>query len=211
MEELRDRTRGSGQLLDGLESERRDVEAAIALIGLVAAPVRPAERLKDRVMGSLFENGAGPGAPHAPGPGPGPGPELESVPRTLEVRPGVSLVRGGLGWEEHSAGVRVKNFGPDSTPQARSFLLELLPGSVFPDHEHDALEEVFVLRGSFSVAGQALREGDCCRSEPGTSDWDISSEEGALLLVRLGPARPPLDSAGLGARKEVPTRAPDVS
>lgn len=184
MTETRERIQNSDRLPDGIESERRDVEAAIALIGLAAAPVRPSARLRDRVMGSLVENEADPGS-RSSGP--------------MEVRRGISLVRSGLlPWGEHSAGVRLKNFWPASNAEGRSFLLELLPGSVFPDHQHDALEEVFVLRGSFSVAGQVLREGDFCRSEAGTEDWDISSEEGALLFVRLGPTRPARFSASDG-------------
>ncbi len=188
MAETRDPFQGSDRLPDGIESERMDVEAAIAMIGLAAAPVRPPARLRERVIGPLQKKNEAGGAPSAAGPAP------------AEVRPGISLVRSALlPWGEHSEGVRLKNFWPDSTSEARCFLLELLPGSVFPDHEHNALEEVFVLRGSFSVAGQVLREGDFCRSEPGTRDWDISSEEGALLYVRLGSTRPAL-SDGVGAR-----------
>ena len=187
MADTRDPFQGSDRLTDGIESERMDVEAAIAMIGLAAGPARPPARLRVLVMGSLLEHGDGGGLPAAAGP--------------VEVRPGISLVRSGLlPWGEHSAGVRTKDFWPDPTSGARCFLLELLPGSVFPDHEHNALEEVFVLRGSFSVAGEVLRTGDFCRSEPGTRDWDISSEEGALLLVRLGPTRPPLFSAGIDGR-----------
>ena len=185
MADTRDRFQSSDRPPDGIESDRMDVEAAIAMIGLAAAPVPPPARLRVRVMESLLEQGDG--GPAAAGP--------------LEVRPGISLVRSGrLPWGEHSAGVRTKDFWPDPTSEARCFLLELAPGSVFPDHEHNALEEVFVLRGSFSVAGEVLRTGDFCRSEPGTRDWDISSDEGALLLVRLGPTRPPLLPAGIDGR-----------
>ncbi|MEP6800753.1 MAG: cupin domain-containing protein [Acidobacteriota bacterium] len=194
MARTRDRIQVPDRIPDGIESERRDVEAAIALIGLAVAPVRPPGRLRDRVIGSLVEDGSGTA-------GPMPVPVPLPLPLPLEVRPGISLVRSSLlPWGEPSEGVRLKNFWPDSSSEARSFLLELLPGSVFPDHDHNALEEVFVLRGSFSVAGQVLREGDFCRSEPGTRDWNISSEEGALLLVRLGSTRPPLFSAGIDGR-----------
>jgi hypothetical protein len=47
------------------------------------------------------------------------------------------------------------------------------------------LEELFVLEGSAVVNGKLLRAGDYCRSEPGTSDQDIYSAEGAHSLAFL--------------------------
>ncbi|MDQ2980363.1 MAG: cupin domain-containing protein [Acidobacteriota bacterium] len=149
------------------------MEAAIALVGLAASPVRPPARVKERLLRSL--RGTDDGRSGGP----------------IEVRPGICLVRTDfLPWGQHpSPGVRIKEVLSDPASQTRSFLIELGPGSVFPDHEHGGVEELFVFRGSFSVAGQVLRTGDFCRSEPGTRDWDIRSEEGALLLVTVGPPR----------------------
>ena len=165
----------------GMRAEQVEMEAAIAMLGLAVSPTRPPARVKERLMRSL------PGIRAAYG-----SPPVSRGP--IEVRPGVSLVRTEfLPWGEHpSPGVRVKEVRSDPVSGSRCFLLELGPGSVFPDHEHEVVEELFVVRGSFSVAGQILRTGDFCRSELGTRDWDITSEEGALLLVTLRAPRFPL-------------------
>ena len=158
---------------DALQAERLEHERAIGLMGLAAGPVFPPAHLKERVLRSLPSGNNGL-EPLSAGP--------------VEIRPGISLVRSNLlPWGDHpSPGVRIKEVLSDPSSGSRCLLIELDAGSVYPDHEHDVVEELFVIRGSFSVAGKVLRSGDFCRSEPGTKDWNITSEEGALLLVSLG-------------------------
>ncbi|MCA1582304.1 MAG: cupin domain-containing protein [Acidobacteria bacterium] len=160
-----------------MRSEQLDLESAVARLGLATAPVQPPARVKERLLSSMRAEGEGK---------PSPAPDAIEV-----VRSGVSLIRTDfLPWTDHSSpGVRVKVVSTDPVSGTRCLLLQLGPGSVFPDHEHSGVEEVFVVSGSFSVAGQILRTGDFCRSEPGTKDWDITTEKGALLLVTLGSER----------------------
>ncbi len=175
MDELKDPSEAAERTRpDGMRSEQLDLEAAIALLGLATSPVQPPARVRERLVSSLRGEREGKASP---------------LPDAIEeVRAGVSLIRTDLlPWTDHSSpGVRVKVVSTDSVSGSRSLLIELGPGSVFPDHEHSGVEEVFVVSGSFSVAGRVLRTGDFCRSAPGTSDWDITTEEGALLLVTLG-------------------------
>ncbi|MEP6767720.1 MAG: cupin domain-containing protein [Acidobacteriota bacterium] len=170
---------------DAMQFEQLEMAAAIAMLGLSTSPVQPPARVKKRLMDSVRGMHEESGTP--------------SSDAINQVRPGVSLLRTRvLPWAQHSSpGVRIKDVSADPISGARCLLLELSPGSVFPDHEHEGVEEVFVVRGSFSVAGQVVRTGDFCRSEPGTRDWDITSEEGALLLVTLGPPRRPLAPRGV--------------
>ncbi|MDQ6893504.1 MAG: cupin domain-containing protein [Acidobacteriota bacterium] len=169
-----------------MRAEQLELEAAVGVLALAAIPVFPPAHLRERLWRALQSSEA----------------EDVSGPSTAgaaQIRPGVSLVRSELlPWSEHpSPGVRIKEVFSDPVSGSRCLLVELGPGSVFPDHEHDAVEELFVLRGSFSVAGRLLLSGDFCRSESGTRDWDITSEQGAVLLVTLGasPSRVPPDAA----------------
>ncbi|MEO8430732.1 MAG: cupin domain-containing protein [Acidobacteriota bacterium] len=159
-------------------------ESAFAILALAIPPVRPPAGLKERLMGSLRSSGSRPK-------------DFGPVP----VRAGVTLVRTELiPWEQAHPGVRIRRLPADPASSDRCLMVEIAPRSAFPDHEHQGFEEVFVLRGSMSVAGRRLQTGDLCRSEAGTKDWEITTEEGTLLFVRLGPSPRPepgprLDSA----------------
>ncbi|MDQ2869138.1 MAG: cupin domain-containing protein [Acidobacteriota bacterium] len=173
-------------LPDGRQPYDQEMEASFALLALAAIPVPPPAGVRQRLLSAVRERHErrGPGALDA----------------RQEVRPGVSLVRTRfLPWEEHpSPGVRIKNVSTDPITGSPCLLVELAPGSVFPDHDHAGVEKVFIVRGSVSVAGRLLQTGDFCRSDPGTSDWDITTDEGALLLVISD--RAPLSHADAGNR-----------
>lgn len=102
------------------------------------------------------------------------------------LRPGVLLVRtSSAEWKNAFPGVQYKDIHRDAGRHSRSILFRMEPGSKYPDHSHTFLEELFVLEGSAVVNGKLLRAGDYCRSEPGTSDQDIFSAEGAVYLAFL--------------------------
>jgi quercetin dioxygenase-like cupin family protein len=139
-----------------------------AMLGLGLAAARPAPAtLRARVLAGLPADG---------------GRDAVSYPR-----PGVTLVPSTVSeWKEGpSPGVQFKDIHRDETRRSHSFLLRMEPGSRYPDHSHSFVEEIFVIEGSLSAAGQLLRAGDYCRSEPGTADHDVFSAEGALFLVSL--------------------------
>ncbi len=102
------------------------------------------------------------------------------------LRPGVLLVRTEAAeWKTAFPGVEYKDIHRDASRRSHSILFRMQPGAKYPDHSHTFVEELFVLEGSAVVNGKTLRAGDYCRSEPGTSDQDIYSAEGALYLVFL--------------------------
>ncbi len=156
-------TRSGAVRRDALGIHQRELGAVIDLLGLAVVPLEPPGHLKSRVLASL-ENRS---------------------PAEVEVRPVVSLFRSDhFPWVEGPApGVRMKSVFLDPVARSHCRMIEIAPGASFPDHAHEGLEETLVLRGSVSVAGRVLREGDYCRSEKGTQDWDIVSSEGALLFV----------------------------
>ena len=113
---------------------------------------------------------------------------VATAPRvSASPRAGVTLVRtDAADWKNGPApGVRYKEIHRDADRRSRSILYRMEPGSTFPDHRHDFLEEILVLEGSAWLSGQLLRAGDYCRSEPGTEDYAISTVEGTTFVVFL--------------------------
>lgn len=144
-----------------------DVRAEEALdprVGLAAAATPP-DGLRARVLAVVAAE-----------------PQVSTFPRA-----GVTLVRTDASdWKNGPApGVRYKEIHRDAERRSRSILYRMEPGSTFPDHRHDFLEEIFVLQGSAWLSGQLLRAGDYCRSDPGTDDYAISTVEGTTFLVFL--------------------------
>ena len=140
-----------------------DAEALDPRLGL-AAVAPPPESLRGRVLAGLSAA------------------QISSSPRA-----GVTVVRTDVSdWKNGPApGVRFKEIHRDADRRSRSILYRMEPGSKFPDHRHDFLEEILVLEGSAWLSGQLLRAGDYCRSEPGTEDYAISTVEGATFVVFL--------------------------
>jgi anti-sigma factor ChrR (cupin superfamily) len=145
---------------------RASFDVAVLALGLAVATPAPAH-LRDRILASVQASG-----------------RVEAV---VHPRPGITLVHSAVKeWREGPLpGVSIKRIHKDEKRRSESFLFRMEPGSQYPDHSHSFVEEIFVIEGSFSVAGQMLRAGDYCRSEPGTADHGIFSAEGALFLVSL--------------------------
>ena len=141
-----------------------DAEALDPHLGLAAVAAAP-DGLRARVLAGVAN-----------------APQISTSPRA-----GVTLVRTDVSdWKDGPApGVRYKEIHRDADRRSRSILYCMEPGSKFPDHRHDFLEEILVLEGSAWLSGQLLRAGDYCRSEPGTEDYAISTVEGATFVVFL--------------------------
>ena len=146
--------------------------AAARGLALAAATPAPAH-LRARILANLPPTGNGDSVRHP--------------------RPGVLLVPSTVSeWKPGPApGVSFKEIHRDEKRRTHSFLLRMDPGSRYPDHSHSFVEEIFVLEGSLSAAGQLLRAGDYCRSEPGTADHDVFSAEGTIFLVSLSEQQKP--------------------
>ena len=162
----------------GSSGERGVFGEAFARIGLAAAaPVPPS--LRERVLSSLDASAR------------------RDAGGSDEIRPGVTLLRAdGSKWRDFPfPGVRYRPLRRGDDGELRTLLIDMDPGSRYPDHPHDRVEEILVLRGTLESSGQTLREGDYCRSLPGTSDHDVFSPEGALFLVTLTDLQPASTSA----------------
>jgi quercetin dioxygenase-like cupin family protein len=82
-------------------------------------------------------------------------------------------------------GVRLKTLSVDEARDVVMLLIEMAPGSSFPDHPHDRADEGILLRGDVTTGGRLLRAGDYYYAAAGTQHNDIVSPSGCLALVSL--------------------------
>ncbi len=62
-------------------------------------------------------------------------------------------------------------------------LLKLEPGSGFPAHIHDQVEECYVMEGEMHCGDDVFRAGDFFRAEPGSYHAEHFSPTGCICLV----------------------------
>lgn len=80
------------------------------------------------------------------------------------------------------AGVYVKQLRKDA--QTETGLWRLEPGAIIPAHGHKHEEECLVVSGSIEYAGRTLFSGDFLGAVKGDHQGEITSINGALLLIR---------------------------
>jgi anti-sigma factor ChrR (cupin superfamily) len=71
----------------------------------------------------------------------------------------------------------------------RTFIMRLQPGAKRPSHSHAALEVSYVLEGTVRYGSLELKAGDYHEAAPGSVHEGVSSDTGALILIRA-PVRP---------------------
>lgn len=83
-------------------------------------------------------------------------------------------------------GVRFKTLSVDEVRDVVMVLVDMAPGSRFPDHPHDlGGDEGIVISGDVINAGQLMRAGDYYRADEGTIHTNTVSPSGCLALVSL--------------------------
>lgn len=86
-------------------------------------------------------------------------------------------------WQETgSAGFRIKPLMHDATRGLRTWLMEVSPGAYAPLHDHEEIEQIYVLQGSFYDQDNTYGAGDYVVRAPGAAHT-AGSEEGAMVLL----------------------------
>jgi anti-sigma factor ChrR (cupin superfamily) len=80
-------------------------------------------------------------------------------------------------------GVRLKILALDRTRDVVTLLLRAEPGARYPAHRHSTPEECYVIRGSVRIEGRLLRAGDFHHADGYSHHGEISTEEGAEVLL----------------------------
>ena len=88
-----------------------------------------------------------------------------------------------LPWKETDwPGVRLAFLETREDGSAR-VVIEMAPGASYPAHRHQGVEEVFVIRGSYSDAAGEYCAGEFHRFQAGSAHHPVAGAEGAVLLA----------------------------
>ena len=99
--------------------------------------------------------------------------------------PALLTIRAGEGeWEPtEDEGVLVKQLFGDPATGLHTFLVRMSPGARIPRHKHTGVEQCFILEGDLRSGGAVNFSGDYLCAQPGTIHEQLTSEQGALLLI----------------------------
>jgi quercetin dioxygenase-like cupin family protein len=91
-------------------------------------------------------------------------------------------------WLPHPVpGIRMKVLGMNRRAGYATLLLDVAPGTRFPEHHHDGDEECYVLSGSVNTLGRRLGPGDFLHANAGTHHHELWTDEGAQVLLVVPP------------------------
>ena len=91
-------------------------------------------------------------------------------------------------WMSIAPGVTMRLLYVEPADGARSAIMRMQNGSAVPAHDHDALEECFVIDGSIRVDDAEYGAGDHVLGQRGSPHPTIVSTSGATLLLHWRPA-----------------------
>ena len=80
-------------------------------------------------------------------------------------------------------GIRAKVLSIDRVRSLVTLLIRAEPGTAYPAHKHHGPEECFILSGSVVVDGCLLRAGDFHHADEDSDHGEITTTEGAEVLV----------------------------
>lgn len=103
----------------------------------------------------------------------------------VELDPGVLLAfPSNLPWERTSIpGVEHKLLAHDKETGMYTALVRMAAGTTQPAHRHAAVEQLFMLSGTLSLAGRTVGKGDFCLARAGTLHGEIRALEASEFLV----------------------------
>lgn len=93
-------------------------------------------------------------------------------------------------WLDVAPGTKLKMLHVDRVTGARTALMRMEPGCVYPEHDHPQVEECFVLEGAVTIDGQDYGPGDYTIAQAGTRHGTIVSAPGGLVLLHWNSAAP---------------------
>ena len=87
-----------------------------------------------------------------------------------------------VSWRESGvAGIRRATLWNDGLDVAAE-LCAMAAGSVYPEHEHRAWEQMLVLAGSIDVDGEVLQPGDYAFTVPGETHRVVAKSDARVFL-----------------------------
>jgi anti-sigma factor ChrR (cupin superfamily) len=86
-------------------------------------------------------------------------------------------------WKDVAPGIACKLLATDTEKNRVSMLVRLAPGTDYPPHCHDGVEELHMLDGELIVDDKTFYPGDYRRAEAGSVDHRVWSETGCTCVL----------------------------
>jgi anti-sigma factor ChrR (cupin superfamily) len=86
-------------------------------------------------------------------------------------------------WRDVAPGISCQLLATDIENNRVSMMVRLTPGTDYPPHRHDGLEELYLLHGELIVDDRKLYPGDYLRAEAGSVDRRVWSETGCTCVL----------------------------
>jgi anti-sigma factor ChrR (cupin superfamily) len=80
-------------------------------------------------------------------------------------------------------GIRARVLAVDKMRSLVTLVIRAEPGAVYPSHKHHGPEECFVISGSVVIDGRVLRAGDFHHADEDSDHGEITTTEGAEVLL----------------------------
>jgi anti-sigma factor ChrR (cupin superfamily) len=158
---------------DICQAELESFEQTVRAVAFSAAEAEPSPRVRAELLAAVSKSVPEQSVKPAPAGG------LEQF---------VSILASEGKWRELGEGVLLKNLHVDRATGIATSLVRMLPGAALPCHQHIGVEQVFVIEGDCSIAGQKLMPGDYHRAEAGSIHQSTSTVDGTLFLL-IAPER----------------------
>ncbi len=92
------------------------------------------------------------------------------------------------GWVPHPVpGIRMRVLAMNRARGYATILLDVKPGTRFPEHHHSGAEECYVVSGSVYTYGRRMGPGDFLHADGGTDHGALWTDEGAQVLLVIPP------------------------
>jgi anti-sigma factor ChrR (cupin superfamily) len=157
-----------------LAEELASYQTAVGLMPYSAAPMPMATDLKDR----LFDRIDAASDSQL---------DVDPVEPIAEAPPKLTMfaIRSAdLQWKPHRMkGVTVAVLFVDPISRMRNLLVKAAAGVVYPFHQHQGIEEIYMLEGELEIDGDVYLAGDYIRSYPNTIHAP-STSTGCMFLIR---------------------------
>ncbi len=162
----------------GILSEVQVFEAVVAALLLRLPRIQPPDRLRGQVLKRIRSTPQHPSVPDT------------NIPRPAMPDPsGFRFLRPSEGsWSPGPhPGTRIQVLSTDVRRNYMLLYIELEPGAKFPEHDHRASEELYVVSGDLMTEGRLLHAGDFVHGDPGSHHHELVSPGGcqAILLTSL--------------------------
>ena len=91
-------------------------------------------------------------------------------------------------WIPHPVpGIRMKVLALNRERDYATLLLDVAPGTTFPQHRHGGPEECYVVSGTLVACGRKIGPGDFHHADAGTDHGALRTEEGCRVILVVQP------------------------